>query len=340
LRARTVLREPRKGCAALLFQSDLRGGRGLKAYATADTANVSAKPGLAARLKKEWRKNAFVYVVLVPVLLHFLVFQAFPLGFSFVLSFMDWPIIGKAEFAGFKNWETFLHDRLAWKSIGNTLLFSLYYILPTMGIGLLLALLVSVRSKLAGFFKSVYFVPVVTSFVVISGIWAWIFKGNDTGIFNYVLSWFGIGPQLFFSDSKQAMIVLASLSVFKVCGSTMVYYYAGLKSIPAHLYEAAKIDGASGWTMFWRITFVLLLPIHFYVAIFTTIGSFQIFDSAFLLTSGGPNYATTTIVYYLYQEGFVGLRMGYASVLAYVLFFIVLILSLVQRKFLGKEVHY
>ncbi|GIQ66942.1 hypothetical protein PACILC2_55100 [Paenibacillus cisolokensis] len=134
--------------------------------------------------------------------------------------------------------------------------------------------------------------------------------------------------------------MLAALSVFKVCGSTMVYYYAGLKSIPTHLYEAAKMDGASGWTIFWRITFVLLLPIHFYVAIFTTIGSFQIFDSAYLLTSGGPNYATMTIVYYLYQEGFVGLRMGYASTLAYVLFFIVLALSLVQRKFMGKDLQY
>ncbi|ALS29743.1 sugar ABC transporter permease [Paenibacillus cisolokensis] len=312
----------------------------MKSYATTDPDPSVTKPGLGARLAKEWRKNAFVYVILAPVLLHFLVFQAFPLGFSFVLSFMDWPIIGKSEFVGLKNWETFLNDKLAWKSIRNTLMFSLYYILPTMGIGLLLALLVSIRSKLAGFFKSIYFLPVVTSFVVISGIWAWLFKGNDTGIFNYVLSWFGIEPQLFFSDSKQALIVLAALSVFKVCGSTMVYYYAGLKSIPTHLYEAAKMDGASGWTIFWRITFVLLLPIHFYVAIFTTIGSFQIFDSAYLLTSGGPNYATMTIVYYLYQEGFVGLRMGYASTLAYVLFFIVLALSLVQRKFMGKDLQY
>ncbi|GIQ66943.1 hypothetical protein PACILC2_55110 [Paenibacillus cisolokensis] len=126
----------------------------MKSYATTDPDPSVTKPGLGARLAKEWRKNAFVYVILAPVLLHFLVFQAFPLGFSFVLSFMDWPIIGKSEFVGLKNWETFLNDKLAWKSIRNTLMFSLYYILPTMGIGLLLALLVSIRSKLAGFSKA------------------------------------------------------------------------------------------------------------------------------------------------------------------------------------------
>lgn len=120
----------------------------------------------------------------------------------------------------------------------------------------------------------------------------------------------------------------------------MIYYYAGLQSVPDEYYEAARIDGASKWNIFWKITFPLLMPIHFYVAIITTIGSFQIFDSAFLLTSGGPNFSTTTIVYYLYQEGFTSLRLGYASVLAYVLFFIVFGISLIQKKFLGKEVNY
>lgn len=117
--------------------------------------------------------------------------------------------------------------------------------------------------RAAGFFKSLYFLPVVTSFVIISGIWAWLFKGTEYGMINYVLSWLGIEPQLFFSNSSQALPVLAGLSIFKVAGSTMVYYYAGLKSIPNHLYEAAKIDGAGRWRTFWSVTFPLLLPIHF-----------------------------------------------------------------------------
>ncbi len=154
---------------------------------------------------------------------------------------------------------------------------------------------------------------------------------------NFILSFVGIEPQLFLSNSSQALGVLAGLSVFKVAGSTMIYYFAGLQSIDKNLYEAAQIDGASTFRICWTITFPLLKPIHFYVLITTTIGSFQIFDSAYLLTGGGPNYATTTIVYYLYSQGFNSLNLSYAAVLSYVLFFIILAISLVQRKYLGKE---
>lgn len=295
---------------------------------------------LKERIKRNWNKYALIYIFLIPILIHFIIFQVFPILFSLYITFMDWPVIGEAKFVGLKNWIGFFHDKLAWKAIGNTVLFSLYYIIPTMGLGLTLALMINSGKRGAGFFKGIFFLPVVTSFVIVSGIWAWIFKGTEEGFVNAVLHFVGLEPQLFLSDSKQALIVLAGLSIFKVCGSTMIYYYAGLQSIPTEYYEAAKIDGASSWQSFWKITFPLLLPIHFYVAIVTTIGSFQIFDSAFLLTSGGPNYSTTTIVYYLYQEGFTSLRLGYASVLAYALFFIIFIISLIQRKYMGKEVSY
>lgn len=292
------------------------------------------------RIKRNWNKYGLVYIFLIPILIHFAVFQLFPILFSFILTFTNWPVIGDPKFIGLKNWLALFKDPLAWKALWNTVVFSIYYIVPTMVIGLGMALMINTGKRGTGFFKGLFFLPVVTSFVVISGIWDWLFKGTESGLINMLLSIFGIDPQLFFSSSSQAMIVLAGLSIFKVCGSTMIYYYAGLQSMPEELYEAARIDGASSWKIFWKITFPLLLPIHFYVAIITTIGSFQIFDSAFLLTSGGPNYATTTIVYYLYQEGFVSLRFGYASVLAYVLFFIIFIISIIQKKFLGKETTY
>ncbi len=289
------------------------------------------------RWKRHWGKYGLVYVFLVPILIHFAIFQLFPILFSFVLTFTNWPVIGTPEFVGLKNWLALLKDERAWKALWNTVVFSCYYIIPTMALGLCLALMINTGKRGTSFFKGLFFLPVVTSFVVISGIWAWLFKGTESGMVNMLLMFFGVEPQLFFSSSTQAMIVLAGLSIFKVCGSTMIYYYAGLQSVPEELYEAARIDGASSWKVFWKITFPLLLPIHFYVAIITTIGSFQVFDSAFLLTAGGPNYATTTIVYYLYQEGFVSLRLGYASVLAYVLFIIIFIISVIQKKFLGKE---
>lgn len=303
------------------------------------SVHAKRKP-LPGRLKKSWKDNKIVYITLTPVILHFFIFQAFPLLFSFVLTFMDWPIIGQSRFIGLSNWKEILTDSLAWRALWNTTLFSVYYIVPTLALGLILALLINSGSKASGFFKGIYFLPVVTSFVVICGIWGWMFSGADNGLVNAVIGFLGIPPQLYFSDERLALPILATVSIFKVSGSIMVYYFAGLKSIPSHLYEAAKIDGATGWRSFWHITFPLLKPTHFYVAIITTIGSFQIFDSAFLLTSGGPSYSTTTIVFYLYEVGFTSLRLGYASVLSYVLFAIILTFSLIQRKYLGKEVNY
>ncbi|WP_181346949.1 carbohydrate ABC transporter permease [Thalassobacillus sp. CUG 92003] len=296
-------------------------------------SNLSVKE----RLKREWNRNAIVYIFLVPALIHFLIFQIFPFGFSFVLTFMDWNVIGTSEFVGLKHWSAFLSDKLAWKAIWNTVLFSIYYIVPTMALGLILALIINSGVRFSNVFKGIFFLPVVTSFVIIAGLWGWLFNGTQAGMVNFVLGFFGIETQLFLADSGQALMVLAGLSIFKVSGSTMIYYFAGLQSIPKQLYEAARIDGASKIRIFWQITFPLLKPIHFYVAIITTIGSFQIFDSTFLLTGGGPNYSTTTIVYYLYEQGFTSLNLSYAAVLSYVLFFIILTISLIQRKYLGKD---
>lgn len=295
------------------------------------------KPPLMKRIKEEWRRNALVYIVLVPVLVHFFIFQIFPFIYSFILTFLHYRIIGTSEFVGLRNWLQLFQDDIAMKSIWNTFLFSFYYIVPTMALGLLLALVIKSGVRFTKFFKGVFFLPVVTSFVVIAGIWDWIFSGTESGLINYMLSFIGVESQLFLSDSSQALIVLAGLSIFKVSGSTMIYYFAGLQSIPKDMYEAAKIDGATSFKSFWMITFPLLKPIHFYVLIITTIGSFQIFDSAYLLTSGGPNFSTSTLVYHLYNIGFTNLNFSYAAVLSYVLFIIILIISLIQRKYFGKD---
>ncbi|WP_234987178.1 carbohydrate ABC transporter permease [Bacillus sinesaloumensis] len=295
------------------------------------------KPPLKNRIKAELRRNAIVYIVLTPVLIHFLIFQVIPFIYSFILTFLNFRIIGTSEFVGLRNWKQLFQDDIAIKSIWNTVLFSFYYILPTMALGLILALVIKSGIRFTKIFKGIFFLPVVTSFVVVAGIWEWLFSGTESGFINYLLSFVGIDSQLFLSDASQALIVLAGLSIFKVSGSTMIYYFAGLQSIPKDMYEAAKIDGASPLKSFWLITFPLLKPIHFYVLIITTIGSFQIFDSAFLLTNGGPNFSTSTIVFYLYQIGFTNLNFSYAAVLSYVLFAIILLISLIQRKYFGKD---
>jgi len=293
-----------------------------------------------SRARRELKRNSFAYIVIIPVVIHFLVFEFGPFIFSFVLTFMNWPLIGAPTFVGLANWNASLNDPLVWRSLWNTTLFALYYVVPTITLGFLQALLIS--SDLPGMrlLRITVLVPYVTSGVIVAGIWQYIFKGNENGLFNYFIGLFGIEPQAYFSDTTLAMIVLASLSIFRVSGYLMIYYLAGLRSIPRHLYEAAEIDGASGFETVWYITLPLLRPIHFFVAVITTIGAFQVFEQMFVITRGGPAFATTTIVYYLYQVGFNMLRMGYATVVAFILFVVVFGLSTLQRRYLGKEVSY
>jgi len=292
------------------------------------------------RAKRELRRNSFAYIVMLPVLVHFALFEFGPFVFSFVLTFMDWPLIGAPKFVGFANWQASFGDPLVWRSLWNTTLFALYYVFPTIALGFLLALMISSDLPGTRLLRIMVLVPFVTSGVIVAGIWQYIFKGNENGLFNFLIGQFGAEPRAYFSDPTLAMIVLASLSIFRISGYLMIYYLAGLRSIPRHLYEAAEIDGANGWATVWYITLPLLKPIHFFVAVITTIGAFQVFEQMYVITRGGPAFATTTIVYYLYQVGFNMLRMGYATVVAFVLFVVVFILSTLQRRYLGKEVSY
>ncbi len=289
------------------------------------------------KIKREFKKNLFSYIIVFLVFIHFLIFKGIPFIGSFVLSFVDYKFVGKSKFVGLSNWIEMFSDKIFYKSLWNTFMFTVYYVLPTIALGLLLAVLINLKNKKTTVFKIIYFLPVVTSFVVVAGIWKWIFTSYENGIANYFLGIFGIPPKGFLSDPSLALLVLAGLSIFKVAGSVMIYYYGGLKQIPESLYEAAEIDGANSFRKFFSITLPLLRPTTLYVAIMTTIGSFQVFDSAYLLTSGGPNYATNTIVYYIYQQAFVQLRLGYASAVSFVLFVIILIISIFQKKAIGGD---
>ncbi len=293
-----------------------------------------------SRARQEWKRNRFAYIVMLPVLVHFLLFEFGPFVFSFVLTFMNWKLIGTPQFVGLANWRDSFNDPLVWQALRNTTLFAAYYVVPTIVLGFFMALIINTGVRGSKVFKTLVLMPFVTSGVIIAGIWQYIFKGSESGLFNVLLSWVGIGPQIYFSSPQLAMLVLAALSIFRVSGYLMIYYLAGLQSIPPYLYEAADIDGATAWQKTWNITIPLLQPIHFFVAIITTISAFQVFEQMFVITKGGPAFATTTIVYYLYQMGFNMLRLGYATVVAFILFVVIFVLSLIQRRYLGKEVSY
>jgi multiple sugar transport system permease protein len=295
---------------------------------------------LLKRITKEIKVNSFAYVIVFLALIHFSIFKAFPFISSLVLSFLRFRFIGQSEFVGLNNWKMLFTDPIMWRSLWNTILFTLYYVVPTMVLGLVLALLINAKIRGTKFFRVIYFLPVVTSFVVLASIWKWIFISQPDGLANTFLHLFGLPTQHFFDNTVLSLLVLAGLSLFKVCGTIMIYYFGGLKQIPDYMYEAADIDGAGLFRKFFSLTLPMLQPTTFYVAIMTTVGSFQIFDSAYLLTGGGPDYATNTVVFYIYQKAFVNLNFGYASALSFILFFIIFGISFLQKKLIGKDVSY
>ena len=191
----------------------------------------------------------------------------------------------------------------------------------------------------AGFFRSVFLLPYVTLTVAIALVWKWLYL-PEVGLFNQVLKLFGLQGPAWLTNPLWAMPAIILLSVWKSFGYNMVLFLAGLQGIPQSLYEAASIDGANAWQRFRYVTLPMLSPVTFFVVVISTIGSFQVFDQVLVMTNGGPGLATTTLVLYIYQQGFQSFHMGYASAVAWVLFGIVFVFTLIQFWFQRRLVTY
>lgn len=295
---------------------------------------------MQSRLRARQREALAALLFLLPNILGFLVFMLGPLIASFLLSFTEWDLLSPMRLTWFGNYRNLLvKDPLFWKSIYNTF----YYTLGSVPLGMTISLFIAVvlNRKIRGtiFFRTVYFLPVISSTVAIALLWRWLFY-PDLGLINYLLGKINIHGPNWLQSTIWAMPAVIIMSTWKGLGYNMVLYLAGLQGIPSHLYEAAIIDGASEWQQFWRITFPLLSPTSFFVLIMSLIGSFQVFDQTYIMTRGGPAYATTTIVYYIYQNGFQWFKMGYASALAWILFAIILIVTIIQWIFQKRWVFY
>lgn len=281
------------------------------------------------------------YMFILPNFLSFLVFMVFPIIFSFGMSFTDWDLLSSPNFVGISNYiKLFTKDTLFKKSLANTLLYSLYTIPLGMACSLGLAVLLnSKRLRCVSFFRSVFFLPHVCMLAAVALVWKWFYNA-DFGILNYLLDIVGIPPQKWLTDRNLALPSIAIMSVWKSAGYNMVIILAGLQGIPRYLYEAASLDGATGFRQFWSITVPLLMPTLFYILITATIGSFQVFDAVMVMTKGGPANATMVYNYYLYQNAFTYFKMGYASAMGYILFMIIMVVTLIQMKVMGKRVSY
>jgi multiple sugar transport system permease protein len=279
------------------------------------------------------------YIFISPWIIGFLAFGLFPFVASFAISFCRWDIVTAKEFVGLGNYrDIFVHDRLFWKSLATTAYYSVLHVPLSIVGGIAIALLLNRPYRFIRVFRTVYYLPAVTSGVAVALLWSWLFHA-DFGLINTVLRKCGLVGPAWLESQEWAIPALVIMSLWGVGGS-MVIYLAGLQAIPKQLYEVADIDGASWFRKQVSITLPMLSPTIFFTLILGVIGSFQVFTQAYVMTRGGPANATLFYVLNLYFDAFEYFRMGYACALAWILFVIVLVLTLVQFKLAKRWVYY
>jgi ABC-type sugar transport system permease subunit len=280
------------------------------------------------------------YLFLVPYLIYFLVFMAYPLLFAFYLTFHEWAIVAPEKpYVGLQNYMKLLHDDIFWLSMKNVLIYLSINLPAQMILSLALALLVNQKIRFRGFFRSVFFMPSVVSGVVVSVVFLMLYS-PQFGLLNYYLGKVGIPPQRWITSVNQAMPSIALMASWRQIGYFAVIYLAGLQAIPPVLYKASAVDGANSWRQFWHVTLPLLNPTILLVLMVSTIWGFLVFTEPFVMTEGGPLHATTTPALYLYFESFRYLRMGYAATIGVVLGLVVLFINIFQKKWVEREIAY
>jgi len=292
---------------------------------------AAAQPGSAGRkgLSLATREALAAYLFMLPSFLGFAIFLLVPMVLSAGISLYDWELLRPPVFIGLENYRDLFRDPLFVKVLVNTAYYAFGLVPLNIVISLGLALWLNTKLRGLTFYRLAFFLPVVTVTVAVSLIWKWMYEPR-IGIVNAALGLFGISGPNWLGDPFWAMPALIILGLWKGFGYNMVLFLAGLQGIPSTLYEAAMIDGANAWQRFWKITLPLLSPAMFLAVVLTVISSFQIFDQAYVMTAGGPSNATNTIVLYIFQNGFLFFKMGYASAIAWALFAVIFTFTLIQ----------
>lgn len=307
---------------------------------------TSAAPGRPGRLRRFWQTNGAGYLFVLPSLFFFTIFIFIPLGWSFILSFQDFGFRG-STWVGPANYLGLLGDPIFRQSAINTVIFSVF----TVGVWVLVAMALAtlihpLPPRVRTFFRAAYYLPAVTSAVFIALVWKWVLNANPWGLANYLLGLFGLGPVGFISDPSPFLganvalwsVILSSVLTIPAVG--VVLYSAALSAIPQELYEAAESEGAGAFAKFRYVTMPLLKPVTLYVAVIYTIAAFEVFERVYVMTGGGPGYATHTIVYLIWRTGFRFSEYGLASAQAFLLFLVIATISVVQFRALRSDVEY
>lgn len=290
-------------------------------------AKMREKKKISKLNRREWIAG---YLFLLPNFIGFIIFTGIPVIMGFYISLTNYSGYGAKEFVGFQNYIKMFHDSDFQIALKNNLLYSVTSVPLTILFALLLALMLNRKLYGGKFFQTIYFFPNLTSMVAVGCVWLQLFQSKK-GPINQFLRSVGVdNPPKWFMGASTALITIVIVVVWKQAGYYMVMFMGGLKNIPAHLYEAAKIDGANPWQCFWNVTWPMLSPTTFMVTILTFIASFQVFDIINVTTEGGPGRSTQVLVMRIYQEAFKYARMGYGSAIGYFLFLIIFIITLIQ----------
>lgn len=318
---------------------------GLLTQKRSDTQPASRRP---REFTFRTQKNIFVLSVMVPMVIFFGVFYIYPIIVGFLGSLTNWRAFQPEQvFNGFQNYIDLARDKVFIQSVLNTFKFALMYIPIAIVLALSLALAINASGSLAGFFRTVYFLPVVTSVIATALIWSVGFYQPRYGLFNQVLALLNLPQQPFLRSTSSALFSVVIYSVWKGLGYDIVIFMAGLSGIPGVFYEAARVDGANRWQLFRYITLPLLQPTIVFVVITGIINALQIYGPIYVMTvasgadqPGGPLNSTIVVAVYQWQVAFKELRLGYGSAMGIVLFLIILVVTLLQSRFLRRRWDY
>jgi ABC-type sugar transport system permease subunit len=283
------------------------------------------------------KRQIMPYLLVSPYIIHFILFVAFPVIFSIVLTFHKWNIIAPMEYTGLSNYIRLFQDEVFLKSLGNTLIFLVIHIPLQIIVALFLAHILNQNIKFRGFFRAAFFLPVIVSGVVVTILWQQLY-GFDTGLLNRLLVSVGLNKVGWLTDSNIAMPSIALMATWKNVGLYIVLFLVGLQTVPMQYYEAADIEGANKWQKFFRITLPMINPTIFMVVILSTIGGFSLFIEPYIMTGGGPLNSTISAVLYIYKQGFFYYHMGYSATLGLFFALIILLVVVIQKKFVERDV--
>ncbi|PRR78505.1 sn-glycerol-3-phosphate transport system permease protein UgpA [Clostridium liquoris] len=298
------------------------------------------------KLTIKGRQAMWAYIFIAVPILFFILIRIAPTLFAFNISLHEWDILSQDKpFVFFDNFKTLFKDNIFKKAMGNTVKYVFIGVPLQLIISLCIALLINRLTKGAGIFRTIYFLPYVTSTVAVAWVWRWMFM-KQGGVINQIITAFGGTAQPFLDSTGQAIYVVIANIIWQSIGFNTIIFIAGLKQIPRTYYEASSIDGASPWIQFWKITIPLLNSTVVYLVVMATIQTLQVFTQVFNITGGGqgnpggPVNSTLSLVLYIYQAGFMNNKMGLASAATIILFSIIIIITIIQLKFLTKKVEY